>query len=554
MSIASRLTSIKNHIEEAYTEISRLGVDLTNVDKNIDNIADKLQEAYSQAPKVTGEGSNLSLTPTRKGGLSIIPKGACEQDSYSGKNKVDYDGTQVTLVQNTVRTKYIRPDNFPITLQAGTYVISFPDLVCVNSNYTNTLGVQLIKAGGGNIPLFVSNDTKQISFTLNEELNFTHLYLYIRGTDNSNATATFSKIQIESGSTATDFEKYVGGIPSPNPDYPQDIRVVTGDNSVVVQNKNLFDYSKIVNMALSADAISVTNNYKGFYIPYKKGTTLTLSRDTISSEKNNRFRYAFTYEEPLGGVKAYNSTGGTTYTDLDNSLSGTISSNLDFKYLFVYLSNNNSTGITENDVKIQLEYGSTATTYVAHQEQTYTLHLGTEYLAGIGDYKDEIVGKTDDWKIVRKVRHLSLAIADMDSAENYPGWINQNIIVNDLNLTQNVQFNNVVSFVSNLSNIKIYQININGLFYLVRNSWSEGGNNYTKSYWLENYPNLVLELYYQIKNEQAQYEETITDQTLISDLNNMYQASGYDGTTNMTITSNPSNAQMTASVSALKGE
>jgi hypothetical protein len=49
-------------------------------------------------------------------------------------------------------------------------------------------------------------------------------------------------------------------------------------------------------------------------------------------------------------------------------------------------------------------------------------------------------------------------------------------------------------------------------------------------------------------------EIPITDTTLITDLNNMYQAMGYDGTTNMTITSNPNNAQMIASVSALKGE
>ena len=34
----------------------------------------------------------------------------------------------------------------------------------------------------------------------------------------------FSDLQIETGSTATEFEPYCGGIPSPNPDYPQDIK------------------------------------------------------------------------------------------------------------------------------------------------------------------------------------------------------------------------------------------------------------------------------------------------------------------------------------------
>lgn len=38
--------------------------------------------------------------------------------------------------------------------------------------------------------------------------------------------------QLELGSTATDWEKYVGGIPAPNPAYPQDINVVTGTQTI----------------------------------------------------------------------------------------------------------------------------------------------------------------------------------------------------------------------------------------------------------------------------------------------------------------------------------
>lgn len=89
MSIASRIESIETHIGKAYTEISRLGVDLTNVDKNIDNIADKLQEVYNAMPKVSGEGTEITLNNTRKGGLSITPKGNTEQDSYSGQQLID---------------------------------------------------------------------------------------------------------------------------------------------------------------------------------------------------------------------------------------------------------------------------------------------------------------------------------------------------------------------------------------------------------------------------------------------------------------------------------
>lgn len=80
MSIADKLTSIENHLTDDYNALTRLGADLTNVDKNIENIADVCDAIYNATPKVTDTGSNLTLTPTRKGRLTIVPKGACEQE------------------------------------------------------------------------------------------------------------------------------------------------------------------------------------------------------------------------------------------------------------------------------------------------------------------------------------------------------------------------------------------------------------------------------------------------------------------------------------------
>lgn len=43
-----------------------------------------------------------------------------------------------------------------------------------------------------------------------------------------------SQIQIEAGTTPTTFEKFVGGTPSPNPEYPQTVNVVTGEQTITV--------------------------------------------------------------------------------------------------------------------------------------------------------------------------------------------------------------------------------------------------------------------------------------------------------------------------------
>lgn len=55
-------------------------------------------------------------------------------------------------------------------------------------------------------------------------------------------------VQIEIGSTATTYEPYTGGIPSPNPDYPQTLESVgdSGTLRVTACGKNLLDESKLL--------------------------------------------------------------------------------------------------------------------------------------------------------------------------------------------------------------------------------------------------------------------------------------------------------------------
>lgn len=49
---------------------------------------------------------------------------------------------------------------------------------------------------------------------------------------NTNNTIQIKNIQLEAGSSESDFEPYVGGAPVPRPDYPQDINVVTGTQTI----------------------------------------------------------------------------------------------------------------------------------------------------------------------------------------------------------------------------------------------------------------------------------------------------------------------------------
>lgn len=80
-------------------------------------------------------------------------------------------------------------------------------------------------------------------------------------------------VMVEEGSTAHPYEPYTGGLPSPSPDYPQEVESVGqgGIIGVEVRGKNLLDPAQAYQ--------STTSNYRmykdGFLL--KKGVTYTLS-------------------------------------------------------------------------------------------------------------------------------------------------------------------------------------------------------------------------------------------------------------------------------------
>ena len=90
MSIASRISSMEGHISDAYDEIQRLGIDLTNTDKNLQNMSTKLEDGLTIVTTVKGSGTSITLDGTKYGALTLIPLGACRQTGNpSPSNKVD---------------------------------------------------------------------------------------------------------------------------------------------------------------------------------------------------------------------------------------------------------------------------------------------------------------------------------------------------------------------------------------------------------------------------------------------------------------------------------
>ena len=178
---------------------------------------------------------------------------------------------------------------------------------------------------------------------------------------------------------------YGSVIQIPNPDYPQDIKVVTGEQNITIQNKNLCDLSQgyrrgYINAnggAFKAENVSYVLNQ---YIEVVGGNTYTYS---TNQPINNMSVYS--YNENKEFIKRER----IVYSK--NVCTVTVDSNA--KYILLGGNYNNYNAITQailNGLDIQLENGSTATVYAPYQLQTYSLSLGNIELARINNYKDYI--------------------------------------------------------------------------------------------------------------------------------------------------------------------
>lgn len=157
------------------------------------------------------------------------------QQTYSGKNKFDYESASDT--DNTTVSTYrlfeikgLKP-NTEYTISGWSLTTSIPGTYIYLWSTTSYPGQPTnFIASPDNLVTTPIQTTTQADGKK---------YLAIYPSDATtwnNVIAYFEKCQFEEGNQATSYEPYVGGTASPNPDYPQDIQVVTGEQTVTVSD------------------------------------------------------------------------------------------------------------------------------------------------------------------------------------------------------------------------------------------------------------------------------------------------------------------------------
>ena len=222
MSIASRIQEMETHIGNAYTSIDNLGIDISNTNKNIYNISPLLDTFYESLPKVSGIGSNLSLSPTMVGKIKLneIQGDTLQDGTPTPDTPVEIQnvtGLQNIIIQNSLPSGYMQVDYIEST---GTQYIELNKKLKKNQKVVgeiefNTLGNQSLFGNYGDddyIETFgISNQNKweyrdaglswissNVVATADTRYNIelyygaTSQYLKINGTDTITSSSTHS--------------------------------------------------------------------------------------------------------------------------------------------------------------------------------------------------------------------------------------------------------------------------------------------------------------------------------------------------------------------------
>lgn len=314
------------------------------------------------------------------------------QQTYTGKNLVKVTATSqtigsITFTVNNDGTVVVNGTNGnsvvalnligndPIVLPAGQYENSG----CPDGGSNDTYRLDINNGTNANQTCY---GTPKI-FTLTSELTITNYRIRIAA--NAVINNLVFKPMIRSTSTGdSTFEPYTGSTPSqitpaPNPDYPQDINVVTGEQTVKVTGKNLFDKSDstlVFNGYLATGTITLTNspNDRTVFIPCQPNTEYTIQK-MFSSLDKNRFRIASFATLPVNGAVGTN-LGGYSQTQANTHNAATYTTSADAKYLVVFCyTDDTNVSFSQMLDSIQIELGSTASDYVPYQGQSYNIDL-----------------------------------------------------------------------------------------------------------------------------------------------------------------------------------
>ena len=418
---------------------------------------------FTAGETVSGEGTDITLNNTISAPLeSVELEGDTYQQTYSGKNIID--NTDLTFDYSNVNSSYTQLSTLPTGIRykttyssSGNPLILFKLPIDLTQYTGKVIRMKANFSGKGRFVISVTNDDlssrgtaasssssgETITWTVPDDLQGKNWLAYSLVIENPGGdyTVDFTDLVITIDNADMSWEPYTGGynVPSPNPDYPQDVQVVTGEQNVWVHGKNLFNpdasftFSGDSNITktiiptgvrMTCGTTNTSSSAYGFgvfvigklsnYI----GKKVTLTTNATTSATNKSAVYIGTCNASGGNRSVKISQNGTT-GNYSFSISWDVVEDTN-QYLCVALYTTLNVAITAGDYvdykNLQLEIG-TATPYEPYvTPQSYTVDLGSTELCKIGTYKDLIYRSGGDWYV-----HKACGNVVLDGSDD-EGW------------------------------------------------------------------------------------------------------------------------------------
>ena len=367
-------TEQAQQIEQNKTDIASLK---TETDSLKEDLSNKITKFYA-----SNQGETHLADSDSGKIMDMMLYGKSEQKKYLGKNLLKPHAVKsvtshgVTCTYNTDGSVSLKgtaenndTDFYYFGAFSGTEAIP---------NIDKTKTYTLSGTGTSKIQLFTSGFGNSTNGTNITGKGTNIFYVMYRVPNGTTVDATIYP-QLELGAEATSYEPYTGGIPSPNPDYPQEIKSVVNP-TVKVCGKNLLNYKETIINSPDVAGIEFVEN--GFRIYTKKDVNYCYSKTYLDFSKL-RIGETYTLSANLLIVKGVSrltirNRANTIIADSSNitesgtyKISFTLTDQMHYVSFFATFD-----AVASGDVivtNIQLEKGSEATSYEPYHEQTVTL-------------------------------------------------------------------------------------------------------------------------------------------------------------------------------------
>ena len=420
--------------------------------EELEEEVERLSMIYNAFPSTTGEVEEASINGTAEVPFKEIGlKGNTSQESTTGKNLISTninDLEQGTISgsngENTTANNRVRNNrffNFDYDEIQPNHVWLVPTgykiAIRVYDQNKNFVGTPANSGFLGDLPsAYVGLGIKYIKivYAKNDDSDITP-------NDIANLEFMISK------GNDTSYEPYTGGNPAPNPDYPYPVNVVTGDNEVKVEGKNL------AYTGWAEDFVSRINNSSYAKIEnYENRNCLFFDRRAGYNEYDTKYLFKRNWKENTQYTFSFDfkNTGTSTYANMDiyytdgttteilgttssvwNSVKATSSTGKTIKYLAPRWRSNE----TYIDLNTFMVYeGTDNADYVPYQSQTYPINLGSMELCKIGDYQDYLYKENGIW-----YKYGAIGKVVLDGTQSVDSWSNaKNVTDTNIHISSNI--------------------------------------------------------------------------------------------------------------------